>query len=101
MPKSEVVKTGWFYLPTFLKDGKYEPKTGTCTLLVRRFELRRGPSGRERVNGHTDALSFPDEDAMVAWIDEHDATELPQEAEGNPRYVPEGFAPAPLGRRLA
>jgi hypothetical protein len=42
----------------------------------------------------TDAIEFPDQAAMGAWIGEHDAEELPAEADGNPRYVPAGFEAA-------
>ena len=91
--RGKVVRSGWFYLGTYLKDDKYEPKTGTCTLLVRHFELRAYPAGRTRLFRHTDALKFATEDEMVAWIEEHDAEELPPEADGNPQHIPDAYRP--------
>lgn len=90
-PRSTIEREGWFYLPTFLRDDKYDHSPGTCTLIVRHAELRRTYTGNLRVALETDALDFPDDDAMYAWIERHDAEALPTEAEGNPRYVPEDF----------
>jgi hypothetical protein len=33
-PNTIILKDGWFYLPTFLKNGKYYPDPETCTLLA-------------------------------------------------------------------
>ena len=98
-PRSDttVEREGWFYLGTFLqgemgdryrKPGERSPK---CGLFVRRFQLRRGASGKVRTAIDRDYVEFPDEDAMLGWIEERDAVELPPEADGNPMYVPEGF----------
>jgi hypothetical protein len=99
MPGTEIIREGWFYLDTY-HEGEYgdahrrpEDRSPKCTLLIRRAQLRRGPSGRVRAVIDTDAIEFEDKDAMLAWIEEHDATELPAEADGNPQYVPEGFRP--------
>jgi hypothetical protein len=92
-----VEREGWFYLEMFFRgdygDASREPedRSPKCTLLVRRAHLRRGRSGKLRTVVDTDAIEFEDEDAMVAWIQEHDAEELPPEADGNPRFVPSGF----------
>ncbi len=76
------------YLPTFLKDDKYEPKTGVCTLILRRFSVKRKRNGLTSVEVKTDALDFSNEDAMVEWIEENEAFELPPEAESDPRFIP-------------
>jgi hypothetical protein len=96
-PNTEIVKEGWFYLDTYFQGDygdahrKPELRDPKCTLLVRRVQLRRGPSGRTRTVIDTDAMEFPDEAAMVAWIESSGAEELPPEADGNPQYVPEEF----------
>jgi hypothetical protein len=90
-PNTIILKDGWFYLPTFLKNGKYYPDPETCTLLVRRVQLRRGPSGRLRTVLALDAPRFPNEDEMARWIREHHAEELPPEADGDPRFIPEEY----------
>lgn len=93
-----VEREGWFYGAIYLQGEmgdayrKPEDRSPKCGLFVRRAQVRRGPSGRERVVIDRDYIEFPDEAAMVGWIEEHDAEELPPEADGNPRFVPEGFA---------
>jgi hypothetical protein len=97
MPTTEIAKEGWFYLATYLQGDygdayrKPEGRSPKCTLLVRRAQVRRGPSGKEWTAIDTEALEFPNEAAMVEWIDAHNAEELPAEADGAPQYVPEGF----------
>lgn len=92
-----VEREGWFYIGTYFQGDygdaslKPEDRSPKATLLVRRFQLRRGPSGKLRTAIDLDALEFPDDAAMVAWIEENVAEELPAEADGHPRYVPEGF----------
>jgi hypothetical protein len=85
-----VLREGWFYLPTFLiaKDDRHDK----LSLFVKQVRGQRGvKAGHVRTLVKFDVLFFPDEDAMLEWITEHDAEELPEEADGNPRYVPEGW----------
>ena len=91
MDPSEVVRDQLYYLGTYLKDDKYEPTTGTCTLLTRRFYVTRSPKGNLRLHRKTEAVEFPSEDAMVEAIEDGGWIELPEEADGNPSYVPEEF----------
>jgi hypothetical protein len=49
------------------------------------------PNGKRRTTVKTEAFEFPNEDVMVVEIEDREIVELPLAAEGNPRYVPEGF----------
>lgn len=93
-----VLKTGWFYDGIYLEGDigdahrKPEDRSPKATLLVSRAQVRRGPSGKLRTVIDTDAIEFPDDAAMVEWIEENDAQELPPEADGRlGTFVPEGF----------
>lgn len=93
---TEVIREGWFYGHTYLQ-GEYgdayrkpEQRSPKATLFVTRCQERQR-SGKPFVRCERTVINFPDDDAMVAWIEEHDAQELPPEADGNPQYVPEAF----------
>jgi hypothetical protein len=100
-PNTEVVKEGWFYLGTFLRGAfgdahrPPEQRSPECSLFVTRGQIRRGPSGKVRSFVERDVLRFENDEAMLAWIEEHDAEELPQETHDNPQYVPEEFRDPP------
>ena len=92
MAKSELVREGIGYLPTYFKGGHGEDPEA-ATLLFRRFRLTRGPSGRLHGHSKTDGITFANAAEMADWIEENDAFELPEEADGNPRYLPPEFDP--------
>ncbi|MDQ5822210.1 MAG: hypothetical protein M3540_12285 [Actinomycetota bacterium] len=71
------------------RDDKQPSSTGECTLLTRRYRVTEGVHGKRFIDVKTDAEVFPDDDALVAWIEEKRARELPAEADGNPRFVPD------------
>lgn len=94
-----VVNEGTGYLGTFLR-GDYgdayrppEEQSPKCTLLVRRYRLTRGKGGELRLRIDTDAVVFEDEDAMAARIEDVGWFELPEDADGDPSYVPPEFDP--------
>jgi hypothetical protein len=93
MPRrtTELLKAGWYYLGTYFKDDQRADSTGTVTLLARHYEVRRGKTGIVRLYQESKGFDFPDDDAMVEWIEEHDAIELPAEADGDPHFIPEEF----------
>lgn len=87
---STILKMGWFYQPVYFIDNKYPRSPGTCTLLTRHATLRQLENGQTCVYVKSDGHDFPDEAAMVAWIEEHQAEELP-EWTSDPRYLPDSF----------
>jgi len=91
-PRSETLREGIGYLPTYFRGGRGE-NPDSATLLFRRFALTRGPSGKLHGHVKSDGITFATADEMVDWIVENDAFELPDEADGNPRYLPPAFDP--------
>jgi hypothetical protein len=87
--RSKVLHEEIGYLPTYIVDDKGPNATGTCTLLVRRYKVLRLPSGKYRTDVKTEAWDFDNATKMVDWIEMVGAKELPPEADGNPRFVPE------------
>lgn len=85
--KTEVVKERTYYAPVFFKD-----RDGRCSLLTRHFEWRQGKKLRLYASGYS-TVEFANEEALgVSMLAlEGDWAELPAEADGNPRYVPEEF----------
>lgn len=81
MARSELIREGIGYLPTFFTGGRYTENPDEATLLIRRFRLTRGPTGKLHGHSKTDGVTFSDPSEMVRWI-EHDAFELPAEADG-------------------
>lgn len=77
------------YLPTYIVDDKAPNATGVCTLLIRRYKVVRTPNGNYRTNVKTDAMDFDNAKEMGDWIERVGAKELPAEADGNPRFIPE------------
>lgn len=75
-----------YYLGTYLQDRDDE----WVTLLIRDFSIRVG-KGKLYRYVTTDALRFPNAEAMVEAIESGGWKELPPEADGNPRYVPNEF----------
>lgn len=90
-PGTTVLKDGWFYLNTYLENRPTDPNPDGCSLLIKHVQQRQGKSGRVWAEVHTDALQFASTDAMVTWIEDHAAQELPKEADGDPGYIPEGY----------
>ena len=88
---TEILKNGYFYLGTYLTGGRHEKNPDAASLFVKHAQLRRAPSGKCSSVIVNDAIVFSNEGEMVAWIEDHGAEELPDEADGNPRYVPEAF----------
>lgn len=87
--RSKVLHEEISYLPTYLVDDKPPNATGTCTLLIRRYRVVRTPKGNYNTQVKSDAMEFDNSTAMVDWIEAVGAKELPAEADGNPRFVPE------------
>ncbi len=87
--RSKVLHEEIGYLPTYIVDDKPPNATRTYTLLVRRYKVLRLPSGKYRTDVKIDAMEFDNSTAMVDWILLVGAKELPPEADGNPRFVPE------------
>lgn len=84
--KSEIVKDKMFYLPTLIQDSE----DGPFSVFVRRYIARRGPkSGKVRVSIESDVWRFEDPTALAKGVE--GLTELPEEADGNPRFVPDEF----------
>jgi hypothetical protein len=88
---SEILREQWYHASVFFRD-KPE-RGGKITLLVRRFRLVRGPK-TVRIQRHSDAFEFESEEEMVAAIEEHPMLELPDEADGNPTWIPPDFEEA-------
>jgi hypothetical protein len=86
-----------YYAPVFFRDNRLSRTPDRVTLLIRRYRVTQGPKQR-RLKIDTDAKVWPNEDAMVADLERLDWTELPDEADGNPRYVPDEVA-AVVGAR--
>lgn len=74
-----------WYLPTFLQD-KQSPK---CTLIGHIYQIRRSDMGNFNLSNKIDAWEFEDESALAEFIRKNRAVELPPEADGQPRYVPQ------------
>ena len=81
---SETLLDETWYLSTYLAN-KDDPGV---TLLTRRYVVRRTPKGNVKVDAHTDALEFASADAMADAIEEGGWQELPEAADGQPRYIP-------------
>jgi hypothetical protein len=90
---STVVLDKTYYAPVFFRDNPLSWTPERCTLLIRRYLVTQGPKQR-RLKIDTDAKVWPDEDAMVADLLRLDWAELPEEADGNPRYVPDEVSAA-------
>lgn len=99
--RSEVLHEEIGYLPTYLvNDGP--GGDGVCTLLVRHYKVVRTPKGNYHTHVKTDAMEFVNAAKLVDWIELVGAKELPPEADGNPRFVPEELRGEPsLGQLLA
>lgn len=89
-----VEREGWFYNNTYL-EGEYgdayrDPglRSSKCCLLVKRVQLRRGPSGSVRRFMENGAVEFPSRQALLRWVRRHDVQALPSEADGNPMFMP-------------
>lgn len=94
---SEVVERQTWYLPTYLAN-KHD---AGVTLLTKQYEIRRTPKGNVRLQVKTAAPDFPSVDEMVAAITDGGWRELPAEADGVPRYVPDEIAAAVERHRAA
>jgi hypothetical protein len=90
---STVVLDKTYYAPVFFRDGRYSKTPDRVTLLIRRYRVTQGAK-RRRLGIKSDAKIWPNEDAMAADLLQLDWTELPDEADGNPRYVPDEVAAA-------
>lgn len=83
--RTEIVKERTYYSPTFFKDDD-----GKCTLLTRHYQWRQGK--RLRLHATSDAVVFPTEQALAtSLLGLPKWRELPEEADGNPQFVPEEF----------
>lgn len=71
-----------WYLPTSLVD-----KEGRVTLIVHRYQLRRG-SINVNISNKLDALEFSSQKEMTNTILRKRFRALPSEADGNPQYIP-------------
>jgi hypothetical protein len=85
---STVVLDKTFYAPVFFREWRYSESPDRVTLLIRRYRVTQGPK-RRRLAIDSDAKVWPNEAAMVSDLEHLDWEELPDEADGNPRYVPE------------
>lgn len=73
-----------WYLPTYLKN-----KTDTgCTLLGHVYTIRRSDMGNYNLHNRVDAWHFDNDDELADFIQSKKARELPSEADGQPRFVP-------------
>ena len=97
--KSEVLHEEIGYLPTYLVNDR-PGGDGTCTLLISRYTVVRTPKSNYHTHVKADAMEFADSAEMVRWIEAVQAKELPPEADGNPRYVPEALRGMPSIRQL-
>lgn len=94
----ELVLDRTYYAPVFFREARGSQTPDRVTLLIRRYCVTQGPKGRRRLKIDTDAKVWPSEDAMASDLLRLDWTELPDEADSNPRYVPDEVA-AVLGAR--
>lgn len=76
-----------YYLPTFFKEK--DPNDTTCTLFVRKYKQYITKSGKDALAYALDVIQYPSEEAMAEDIKAKEMKELPEEADGNPSYVPE------------
>ena len=83
MSKTTVLYDKFWYLPTSLvaKDGK-------VTLIGHHYQLRQG-SVNVNISNKLDALEFESEKDMVETINRKRFRALPDEADGNPQYIPQ------------
>lgn len=92
MTRSTVHLEQTYYLPTCIVDSPRheEPDPdGEHTLFLRHFTLVETPRGKQKLRVELDVEFFPNAKAMGDAIDERGLVELPQEADGDPLYVPE------------
>lgn len=90
---SNLILDETYYSPVFFRDNPRSDNPERCTLLIRRYRVRQG-SKRPWLNIKSDAKVWSNEDAMGADLLQLDWKELPEEADGNPRYVPDEVASA-------
>lgn len=77
--KGEVLREAWFYGSTFIAN-RDDP---TSSLFVRRFREIKMPSGKVVLRACRDVEEYPNEDEMVAAIEERHMREWP-EMDDNP-----------------
>lgn len=104
---STVILDKTYHAPVFFREARYSTTPKRVTLLIRRYRVTQGPK-RRNLKIDTDAKVWPDEDAMASDLLRLDWEELPDEADGNPRYVPAEVArvladaaPQPSTERVA
>lgn len=90
---STVVLDKTFYAPVFFREWRFSESPDRVTLLIRRYRVTQGPK-RRRLAIDSDAKVWPNEAAMVFDLEHLDWEELPDEADGNPRFVPKQVAAA-------
>lgn len=81
MSKSKVIYDKFWYLPTTLVD-----KSGKITLLGHHYTMRQGKT--ITLTNKIDAFEFQDGSAMAHFIRSKHLRALPDEADGQPRYIP-------------
>lgn len=83
MRKTTILYDKIWYLPTSLVD----KTTGRVTLIVHRYQLRQGPKNIN-ISNKLDAIEFANEKEMAETIQHKRYVALPEEADGNPQYIP-------------
>lgn len=78
---SKIIYDKFWYYPTSLVD-----KNGKVTLLGHHYTMRQGQN--ITLTNKIDALEFDNEKAMVEFIRRKRLRALPEEADGQPQYVP-------------
>lgn len=81
MSKTKVIYDKFWYLPTALVD-----RSGKITLLGHHYTMKQGKT--ITLTNKIEAFEFQDDNALAHFIHSKRPSVLPNEADGQPRYIP-------------
>jgi hypothetical protein len=85
MIKPEILYEKIWYLNTYLKSKTDE----SGSLITHLYVIKKTPKGYFKLDNKLDVQTFSTDEELAQYIERHDARELPDEADGNPKFVPQ------------